>query len=271
MLDGGATLTLLSVKSGDRLLVDGKDYREVQNSLTVLGIGAAFDLTIETEIKPHDNTELYGLYNSSGVFCTQCEAEGFRRITYYLDRPDILARFTTTIIADRERCPVLLSNGNCIETRELSDGRHLARWHDPFPKPAYLFALVAGNLSCLEDHFITRSGRNVVLRIFAAAADIDKCGHAMAALKRSMAWDEKIYGLEYDLDIFMIVAVGDFTMGAMENKGLNIFNTKFVLANPETATDTDFFNVENVIAHEYFHNWTRLAAETPANGEPAVQ
>ncbi len=256
VLDGGATLTLLSVKSGDRLLVDGKDYREVQNSLTVLGIGAAFDLTIETEIKPHDNTELYGLYNSSGVFCTQCEAEGFRRITYYLDRPDILARFTTTIIADRKRCPVLLSNGNCIETRELSDGRHLARWHDPFPKPAYLFALVAGNLSCLEDHFITRSGRNVVLRIFAAAADIDKCGHAMAALKRSMAWDEKIYGLEYDLDIFMIVAVGDFTMGAMENKGLNIFNTKFVLANPETATDTDFFNVENVIAHEYFHNWT---------------
>ena len=192
VLDGGATLTLLSVKSGDRLLVDGKDYREVQNSLTVLGIGAAFDLTIETEIKPHDNTELYGLYNSSGVFCTQCEAEGFRRITYYLDRPDILARFTTTIIADRKRCPVLLSNGNCIETRELSDGRHLARWHDPFPKPAYLFALVAGNLSCLEDHFITRSGRNVVLRIFAAAADIDKCGHAMAALKRSMAWDEKI-------------------------------------------------------------------------------
>ncbi len=256
VLDGGATLVLRSVKSGDRLLVEGQDYCATSTSLTVLGIGSGFDLTIETEIKPQENTELYGLYKSSGMFCTQCEAEGFRRITYYLDRPDILARFTTTLIADRARYPVLLSNGNCIEARDLGDGRHLARWQDPFPKPAYLFALVAGELSCLEDHFTTRSGREVVLQIFATAADIDKCRHAMDALKRSMAWDEKVYGLEYDLDIFMIVAVGDFTMGAMENKGLNIFNTKFVLANPETATDTDFFNIESVIAHEYFHNWT---------------
>nr|MCH9673581.1 aminopeptidase N [Gammaproteobacteria bacterium] len=200
-------------------------------------------------------TALEGLYRSGGMFCTQCEAEGFRRITYYQDRPDVLARFTTTVVADRVRYPVLLSNGNPV-AKGQDAGRHWVTWEDPFPKPSYLFALVAGDLACHEDKFRTVSGRDIDLRIFVEPHNLDKCAHAMDSLIKSMRWDEEVYGLEYDLDIYMIVAVDHFNMGAMENKGLNVFNSKYVLASAETATDTDFANIEAVIAHEYFHNWT---------------
>ncbi|MEZ5601333.1 MAG: aminopeptidase N, partial [Candidatus Competibacteraceae bacterium] len=192
----------------------------------------------------------------SGNFCTQCEAEGFRKITYFLDRPDAMAVFTTTLVADKARYPVLLSNGNPVDGGELDDGRHWATWHDPFPKPCYLFALVAGHLRHLEDSFVTRSGREVRLRIYVEPDNLDQCEHAMYALKAAMAWDEQRFGLEYDLDLYQIVAVGDFNMGAMENKGLNIFNTKYVLAKPEIATDADYQGILGVIGHEYFHNWT---------------
>jgi aminopeptidase N len=215
-----------------------------------------FRLHIDTLVDPSANTQLMGLYRSSGVYCTQCEAEGFRRITYFPDRPDVMAIYTTRIEADKTEAPVLLSNGNLVEAGELPGERHFAVWHDPFPKPAYLFALVGGSLACVEDIFITMSGRKVTLRIYVEPGKEDRCGYAMDSLKRSMRWDEEAFGREYDLDIFMIVAVSDFNMGAMENKGLNIFNDKYVLASPETATDGDFASIEGVIAHEYFHNWT---------------
>nr|WP_202899320.1 M1 family aminopeptidase [Kordiimonas gwangyangensis] len=216
----------------------------------------AFTLTVVTELRPKENTRLEGLYFSGGNYCTQCEAEGFRHITYYLDRPDVLARYNVRIEADKAKFPVLLSNGNPGAMGDLAGGRHFAEWHDPHPKPAYLFAMVAGKLGCLTDSFTTASGKEVTLNIYAAEADLAKCDYAMASLQRSMKWDEEVFGLEYDLDVYNIVAVSDFNMGAMENKGLNVFNTKYVLASPATATDADFDHVEGVIGHEYFHNWT---------------
>jgi len=215
-----------------------------------------FTLEIETTVDPTANTQLSGLYRSSGTYCTQCEAEGFRRITYFPDRPDVMAVYTTRIEADKAEAPVLLANGNLTESGDLPGGRHFAVWYDPHPKPSYLFALVGGNLAHIEDKFRTMSGRDVTLRIYVEHGKEDRCGYAMDALKRSMRWDEETFGREYDLDIFMIVAVSDFNMGAMENKGLNVFNDKYVLATPETATDADYAHIEAIIAHEYFHNWT---------------
>ncbi len=231
-------------------------YRVDADRLTLRDPPAEFELTVVTRIRPQDNAALEGLYQSSGNFCTQCEAEGFRRITYFPDRPDLMAVFNTTLIADQARYPVLLSNGNLADSGELADGRHWATWHDPFPKPCYLFALVAGHLKHIEDHFITRSGRKITLRIYVEPENIDQCNHAMYSLQQAMAWDEERFGLEYDLDLYQIVAVGDFNMGAMENKGLNVFNTKYVLAKPDTATDADYQGILGVIGHEYFHNWT---------------
>ncbi|MEE9424658.1 MAG: aminopeptidase N [Methylococcales bacterium] len=215
-----------------------------------------FTLEIVTTINPAKNTQLQGLYKSKDMLCTQCEAQGFRRITYFLDQPDIMARFTTTLVANKIDYPILLSNGNPIDRGELDDGRHWVKWEDPFPKPCYLFAIVAGKLACLEDSYTTISGRSIQLEVYVEANDIDKCGHAMRSLQASMAWDEQNYGREYDLDLYMIVAVSHFNMGAMENKGLNIFNTQYVLARPDTATDFDYEHIEGVIGHEYFHNWT---------------
>ncbi|PHQ71472.1 MAG: aminopeptidase N [Sneathiella sp.] len=253
----GEKLAPISVKlNGKFLAKEAYDVTEEYLNLAIDSDISAFDLEIVTELKPQENTALEGLYKSNGNFCTQCEAEGFRKITYFLDRPDVMAVFTTTIIGDAGLYPVMLSNGNLRGRQELADGRLSVFWHDPHPKPAYLFALVAGDLACVEDHFTTRSGRDVTLQIFVEHGNEDKCGHAMVSLKKSMTWDEEQYGREYDLDIFMIVAVSDFNMGAMENKGLNIFNSKYVLASPETATDADFDGIESVIAHEYFHNWT---------------
>lgn len=249
----GEHLKLLSVK------VNGQDAGNVtldDKSLTIPYAGERVVTDIEVEITPETNTRLEGLYMSGGNYCTQCEAEGFRTITYFPDRPDVLTIFTTRIEADRTRCPVLLSNGNLMEEGEMEGGRHYAVWHDPFPKPCYLFAVVAGDLVDLRDEFITKSGRKVDLRIYVREGDLDQCGFAMQSLKNSMKWDEDVYGREYELDRFNIVAVSDFNMGAMENTSLNIFNTALVLAHPETATDTDFERVESVIAHEYFHNWT---------------
>tara|TARA_R110002072_G_scaffold216658_3_gene374101 strand:- start:2184 stop:4901 length:2718 start_codon:yes stop_codon:yes gene_type:complete len=228
----------------------------ISGLVTLLGDASDFELSCETLIKPQDNTSLEGLYKSHTMFCTQCEAEGFRKITYYLDRPDVMSIFVTTIVADKTRYPVLLSNGNDIERGELDDGRHWVTWEDPFRKPCYLFALVAGDLKFIQDKFTTCSGRDIKLQIFVEEKDLDKCDHAMLSLKNAMRWDEDVYGREYDLDIFMIVAVDDFNMGAMENKGLNIFNTSCVLANPDTTTDLAFQRVEAVVAHEYFHNWS---------------
>lgn len=218
--------------------------------------GGEFELTIETLCNPDANTALSGLYRSNGVYCTQCEAEGFRRITYFLDRPDVLATYQVRIEAEKGSVPVLLANGNPVDTGDLADGRHFAVWQDPWPKPAYLFALVAGDLACVTDHFTTMSGRKVELRIYVEQGKQDRCDWAMESLKASMKWDETAFGREYDLDIFMIVAVSDFNMGAMENKGLNVFNDKYILARPDTATDQDHVNIEAIIAHEYFHNWT---------------
>ncbi|MBP2547489.1 aminopeptidase N [Neorhizobium galegae] len=217
---------------------------------------APFEVTVITVINPEANTQLMGLYRTSGVYCTQCEAEGFRRITYFPDRPDVLAPYTITIIADKATNPVLLSNGNFLGGGNYDEGRHFAAWFDPFPKPSYLFALVAGDLGVVEDTFTTHSGREVALKIYVEHGKEPRAAYAMDALKRSMRWDEERFGREYDLDIFMIVAVSDFNMGAMENKGLNVFNDKYVLADPETATDQDYANIEAIIAHEYFHNWT---------------
>ncbi|APG26758.1 aminopeptidase N [Syntrophotalea acetylenivorans] len=245
----------------EQILLDGRplaanEYLLDDESLTVLAVPESFVLETTVVIRPQDNTALEGLYRSGNIFCTQCEAEGFRKITYFFDRPDVMSRFTTTIVADKQSYPVLLSNGNCIDRQDLGDGRHSATWQDPFAKPCYLFALVSGDLGCVEDRFTTCSGREVALEIYVEKHNLDKCAHAMHALKKAMRWDEETYGLEYDLDIYMIVAVDDFNMGAMENKGLNIFNSKYVLARPETATDADFQAIEGVIAHEYFHNWT---------------
>ena len=253
----GEDLALDSVKLNGQLLKPGQ-YRLTDESLTIAGApkSEVFTLEIETRIRPKDNTELEGLYLSKDMLCTQCEAQGFRKITYFPDRPDVMAKFNVTLIADRSRYPVLLSNGNMGAVGSLAKNRHWVRWEDPFPKPSYLFALVAGQLTMVEDVFTTRSGREVRLQIFVEAQDADKCGHAMASLQHAMAWDEEVYGREYDLDLYMVVAVSHFNMGAMENKGLNIFNTKYVLARPDTATDSDYENVEAVIAHEYFHNWT---------------
>ena len=217
----------------------------------------AFELEIETVVDPTANTQLMGLYRAGNTYCTQCEAEGFRRITYFLDRPDVMAIYTTRIEADRAEAPVLLANGNLIEQGTHADGkRHFAVWHDPFPKPCYLFAMVGGDLARVSDTFTTMSGRSVDLAIYVEPSKEDRCGYAMDSLKRAMRWDEDVFGREYDLDIFMIVAVSAFNMGAMENKGLNVFNDKYVLASPESATDTDYASIEAVIAHEYFHNWT---------------
>ncbi|TWA74219.1 aminopeptidase N [Azospirillum brasilense] len=251
----GQRLELVSVALNGRPLGDA-EYTVTPDHLTVHSVPETFTLETVVRIKPQENTALEGLYKSSGNFCTQCEAEGFRKITYFADRPDVMARYTTTITADKARYPVLLSNGNLVESGDLPDGRHRAVWEDPFPKPCYLFALVAGALVHQEDRFRTASGRDVTLRIYVEPGNEDKVDHAMRSLIKSMRWDEEVFGLEYDLDIFNIVAVGDFNMGAMENKSLNVFNTKYILAKPETATDQDFLGIEAVVAHEYFHNWT---------------
>ncbi len=251
----GRDLALRAVKLDGRPLGE-REYKLDGRSLTILPVPGRFILEIETEINPSANTELSGLYMSSGNFCTQCEAEGFRKITYYPDRPDVMARFFTTIVADKKKYPVLLSNGNRIGSGDLAGGRHFAKWHDPFPKPSYLFALVAGDLARIRDSFTTRSGRSVDLNIYVQHHNKDKCAHAMESLKTAMKWDEETYGREYDLDTFMIVAVDDFNMGAMENKGLNVFNSKYVLAKPETATDGDYQGIMGVVGHEYFHNWS---------------
>ena len=250
----GIELNLLEVRVDGRLL-NADEYRLGAESLTIMTVPDRFELSCVVEIDPAANTRLEGLYLSNGNYCTQCEAEGFRYITYYLDRPDVMSVFTCEIHAERESCPLLLSNGN-PEDGAVEGDRHWVRWHDPYPKPSYLFALVAGDLACIEDRFETRSGREVQLQIFTEHHNRDKCDHALRSLQKAMRWDEDVYGLEYDLDLYMIVAVDDFNMGAMENKGLNVFNTKYVLANAETATDDDYLAIEGVIAHEYFHNWT---------------
>ncbi|MBG77685.1 MAG: aminopeptidase N [Alphaproteobacteria bacterium] len=251
----GEDLEILSLK------IDGKDHSDFavdECGMTLSPPAERTDFTLEivTKIYPEKNTRLEGLYQSGGTYCTQCEAEGFRRITYFPDRPDVLSIYTTRIEASKDTCPVLLGNGNLIDSGDLPGGRHFATWEDPHKKPCYLFALVAGDLNHIHDTFTTASGRDVDLYIYVRKGDEDQCDHAMQSLKRSMKWDEDVYGLEYDLDIFNIVAVSDFNMGAMENKSLNIFNTALVLAQQETATDTDFIRVESVIAHEYFHNWS---------------
>ena len=251
VLDGSAKL--LSVK------INGvaADYMLEGETLTIADVPSErFTVEVETEILPAENKSLMGLYASGGNLFTQCEPEGFRKITFYIDRPDVMSKFTTTIVADKKRYPVLLSNGNKIDGGEFSDDRHWVKWEDPFAKPSYLFALVAGDLAVTEDRFTTMSGRNVKIEFYTTEADKPKVGFAVESLKNAMKWDETRFGLEYDLDIFMVVAVGDFNMGAMENKGLNIFNTKFVLADSRTATDTDFEGIESVVGHEYFHNWT---------------
>ena len=251
----GENLELLSLAIDGQALATS-DYAVDDKLLTLFNVPANFELTSVVRIKPHENKALEGLYRSRTMYCTQCEAEGFRKITYYLDRPDVLSRFTTRIEAAADAFPILLSNGNCIESGALTDGRHFSLWQDPHPKPSYLFALVAGDLSPVSDTFTTMSGREVAIELYVEPKDLDKCDHAVDSLKRAMAWDEQVYGREYDLDIYMIVAVDDFNMGAMENKGLNVFNTSCVLAHPKTTTDMGFQRVEAVVAHEYFHNWS---------------
>ena len=253
----GEGLELVSVAM-EGLALNNFQYKQSSESLTIENVPQEqfFVLSIENFINPKANTALEGLYLSSTMLCTQCEAEGFRKITYFLDRPDVMTVFKTTLIGDKDKYPVLLSNGNKVAVGELQNNQHWVSWEDPFKKPCYLFALVAGQLDCIEDTFVTMTGREISLQIFVESHDIDKCDHAMQSLKNSMRWDEQAYGREYDLDLYMIVAVGHFNMGAMENKGLNIFNTKFVLARPDTATDSDYEHIEGVIGHEYFHNWT---------------
>jgi len=254
-LDGEAIELKTVAINGE--LIGGNRYSVTDEHLTLKDVPEGqFQITIETTCNPDGNTALSGLYRSNGVYCTQCEAEGFRRITYFLDRPDVLSTYQVRIEADRKTVPVLLANGNPVEQGKLADNRHFAIWHDPWPKPAYLFALVGGDLAVVTDHFTTMSGRNVDLRIYVEQGKQDRCDWAMESLKASMRWDEEAFGREYDLDIFMIVAVSDFNMGAMENKGLNVFNDKYILARPDTATDQDYVNIEAIIAHEYFHNWT---------------
>jgi aminopeptidase N len=243
----------------ETLILDGRPVEGAlvdSESLRISNVPDQFNLDVVTCIRPQDNTRLEGLYKSSGMFCTQCEAEGFRRITYFLDRPDVMACYRTRIEADRERYPVLLANGNPVDHGEMDEGRHQVTWEDPFPKPSYLFAMVAGDLVEKRDEFTTGSGRVVDLRMYVEPRNSDKCDHALASLRKAMQWDEEVYGREYDLGIFMIVAVDDFNMGAMENKGLNIFNSSCVLASPETATDAAYDRIESIVAHEYFHNWS---------------
>ncbi|WP_421240123.1 aminopeptidase N [Aeromonas enteropelogenes] len=249
----GEQLTLKSIA------IDGvpcEHYEQGESCLTLFNLPTECVLTIVTLLDPAANSALEGLYKSGDAYCTQCEAEGFRRITYYLDRPDILARYSTRITADKAKYPFLLSNGNKVDSGNLDGGRHFVQWQDPFPKPSYLFALVAGDFDVERGSYVTRSGRKVALEIFVDKGNLDRASFAMESLINSMRWDEQRFGLEYDLDIYMIVAVDFFNMGAMENKGLNIFNSKFVLANPATATDSDYHGIERVIGHEYFHNWT---------------
>ena len=251
----GEQLTLISIALNDDKM-PAEHYIVNEHSLEVMTEQKSFTLTIVTEVNPEENTSLEGLYKSGDAFCTQCEAEGFRRMTYYLDRPDVMAIFTCKIIANKKQFPSLLSNGNKIDSGNLANGLHFVKWHDPFPKPCYLFALVAGSFDVLSDTYTTLSGRKVDLEIYVDKGNLHKANHAMASLISSMDWDETTFNLEYDLDIYMIVAVDFFNMGAMENKGLNVFNSKFVLADQHSATDTDYFNIEAVIGHEYFHNWT---------------
>ena len=241
--------------------IDGKqlnesDYSLADDLLTLRDLPDQCTIETKVSVAPIDNKALSGLYQTSGNYCTQCEAVGFRRITYFLDRPDVMATYRVTIRGEKSACPVMLSNGNRVASQDLDDGRHEVVWEDPFPKPSYLFALVAGDLKCHSGTFTTMSGREVALEIWVEPQNIDKCEHALVSLQKSMKWDEEVFGLEYDLDIYMIVAVNDFNMGAMENKGLNVFNSKYVLALPETATDEDYMLIEAVIGHEYFHNWT---------------
>ena len=251
----GEDIELLSVALDGRALSAG-EYALTAESLCISTVPERFTLETVSRIRPQQNTRLEGLYASSNGFFTQCEAQGFRRITWFIDRPDVMARYTNTIHAERERYPVLLSNGNRIAAGEEADGRHWAKWEDPFPKPCYLFAMVAAKLEKLEDSFVTRSGRAAQLAVYVEPGKLDQCGFAMRCLKSAMKWDEDVFGLELDLDGYMIVAVSDFNSGAMENKGLNIFNTRYVLARPDTATDIDYQNIDRVVAHEYFHNWT---------------
>ncbi|HBP41566.1 MAG TPA: aminopeptidase N [Halomonas sp.] len=251
----GEHLTLISLAIDGSPLADAA-YQLTDEVLHIADVPETFMLESEVELAPSSNTALEGLYQSNGMYCTQCEAEGFRRITYYPDRPDVMATFKVTVIGNATSEPVLLANGNPVDQGALENGRHFATWEDPHPKPCYLFALVAGNLHKVEDSFETMSGRSVTLQLWVEQENLDKTEHAMASLKRAMAWDEQTYGREYDLDLFMIVAVNDFNMGAMENKGLNIFNSAAVLTHPNTATDAAFQNVEGIVAHEYFHNWS---------------
>ncbi len=251
----GEELELESVALEGRAL-SASEYALAAEHLTIAEVPGKFTLETVCRIRPRQNTQLMGLYAAESGFFTQCEAEGFRRITYFIDRPDVMAKYTVTVHADREKYPVLLSNGNPVANGVGTGGRHWVRWRDPFPKPCYLFAMVAAKLDKLEDEFLTRSGRRVRLAIYVDPGKLDQCGFAMQALKRAMKWDEEVFGLEVDLDHYSIVAVGDFNAGAMENKGLNLFNTKYVLARPDTATDGDFLNIDRVVAHEYFHNWT---------------
>ena len=251
----GQKLILKSVAMNGEALSSNR-YTADDDTLTISDVPDSFTLDIATEINPEGNTALEGLYRSSGNYCTQCEPEGFRKITYYLDRSDVMTKFTTRVQADKKTCPILLSNGNCTDKGDLPGGRHYATWEDPHKKPSYLFALVAGNLSYLHDTFTTMNAKKVDLYIWVNPGNEDKCRHAMDSLKASMKWDEEKYGREYDLNVFNIVAVNDFNFGAMENKSLNIFNSKLILARPETATDADYLAIEGVVAHEYFHNWT---------------
>lgn len=251
----GEGLKLQAVLLNGRLLEE-EDYSVDAQHLTIFSVPEYFTIETQVVIEPRSNTKLSGLYFSRGNFCTQCEAQGFRRITYYLDRPDVMARFTTVITADKDRYPILLSNGNLIDTKVLADNRHSVRWKDPSKKPCYLFALVAGSFDLLADNFITMSGKTIELKLYVEKGFRDQGRFALESLKRAMRWDEETFGREYDLNIYMIVAVTDFNAGAMENKGLNIFNTKYILADPKTATDEDYVAIENVIGHEYFHNWS---------------
>ncbi|MGZ3182235.1 MAG: M1 family aminopeptidase, partial [Telluria sp.] len=254
-LYGGEDLRLVVMRMNGRELTP-RDYRIDGQLMRILNTPEEVVLEIETIVVPEKNTTLNGLYTSNGNFYTQCEAEGFRNITWFPDRPDVMARYTVMLRADKDKYPVLLSNGNLVEEGMLDDGRHYAKWEDPFKKPSYLFALVAARLVRQEETFHLADGREVLLQVWVEDGNLDKTDYAMQSLKHSIRWDEERFGLELDLDRFMIVAVSDFNMGAMENKGLNIFNTKFVLANPRVATDIDFAGIEAVVGHEYFHNWT---------------
>ncbi|KPA15334.1 Peptidase M1, alanyl aminopeptidase [Candidatus Magnetomorum sp. HK-1] len=251
----GSDLDLVSIAMNDSLLQPG-DYELTPEGLIVKNVGMSCILTIETRLNPHENTSLSGLYVSNDIFCTQCEAEGFRKITYFLDRPDVMCSYTCTISAEQEKYPVLLSNGNLIQSEQLDNGRHRVTWDDPFPKPSYLFALVAGKLEYIEDKIMTQPDKPIVLRIYAEKENVGRCKFAMKSLMKAMRWDKFRFNLDYDLDTYIIVAINDFNMGAMENKGLNIFNTKSIIADPKTATDGDYVTIERVVAHEYFHNWT---------------